>query len=79
MSRNNKNAQRIRAAKEMSALRKSGGKGPSSTTPKHGKKNAWWQIYRSYSEFIKGKGGKKGGAAQHGDVVEVDVEEVANS
>lgn len=59
MSKNNKNAQRIRQAREMSALRKSGGKGPSRTTPKHGKKNAWWQVYRSYSEYIKGKGNRK--------------------
>lgn len=54
MSRNNKNAKRIAAAKEMSKTRVSGGSGPSSTTPKHGKKNAWWQIFPSYSAYIKG-------------------------
>lgn len=59
MSRNSKNARRIAAAREMSKIRLGGGSGPSSTTPKHGKKNAWWQKFRSYSEFVKG--GKKAG------------------
>lgn len=58
MSRNNKNAKRIAAAKEMSKTRVGGGKGPSSTTPKHGKKKAWWQLFPSYSAYIKG--GKTG-------------------
>lgn len=57
MSHNNKNARRIAAAREISKTRVGGGSGPSSTTPKHGKKNAWWQRFRSYSEFMKG--GKK--------------------
>lgn len=57
MSKNNKNARRIATAREISKTRKGGGSGPSSTTPKHGKKNAWWHRLRSYSEFIKG--GKK--------------------
>ena len=54
MSKNSKNAKRIQAAREMSATRKNGGKGPSKTEPKHGKKNAWWQKFKSYSDFIKG-------------------------
>lgn len=57
MSHNNKNARRIAAAREISKTRVGGGSGPSSTTPKHGKKNAWWQRFRSYAEFMKG--GKK--------------------
>ena len=54
MSRNNKNAKRIAAAREMSKVRTGGGSGPSSTTPKHGKKNAWWQKFRSYAEYVSG-------------------------
>lgn len=68
MSRNNKNAKRIQAAREMSATRTAGGKGPSSTTPKHGKKNAWWQKFRSYAEFVSGpkKTGRKNAADEAG-------------
>ena len=56
MSRNSKNARRIAARKEMSKLRQGGGAGPARTTPKHEKKNAWWQIGNgSYSAFVKGK------------------------
>lgn len=54
MSRNSKNAKRLQAAKEISATRKNGGHGPSKTEPKHGKKNAWWQKFRSYAEYISG-------------------------
>ena len=54
MSRNNKNAKRIAAAKEMSKTRLGGGKGPARTSPKHGKKNAWWQKFASYAAFLKG-------------------------
>ena len=57
MSRNSKNAQRIKAAKEMSALHVKGGKGPAKTTPKHGKTRAWWQKFDTYGAFIRG--GKK--------------------
>jgi len=39
MCRNNKNARRIAERKAWSAIRKSGGSGPKSTTPKHGKVN----------------------------------------
>lgn len=62
MSRNNKNAKRIQAAREMSRTRVSGGKGPSKTEPKHGKKNAWWQKFRSYAEYVSGP--KKTGRAR---------------
>lgn len=54
MSRNSKNARLHREAKEMGKLRQGGGKGPSRTTPKHGKKNAWWQRYSTYSSFVAG-------------------------
>lgn len=68
MSKNSKNARLNREAKERSASRKNGNKlGPSegrATAPKHGKKKAWWQIFHSYSDFIKG-GGKK---AQRGQL-----------
>lgn len=63
MSHNSKNAKRIAARKEMSKARANGNPGPAKTTPKHGKKNAWWQKCRSYSEFIKGDG-KKGKRAE---------------
>ncbi len=60
MSKNSKNAQRIKAAKDMSATRKNGGKGPSKTTPKHGKTRAWWQTGdRLYRSFAKGKADSK--------------------
>lgn len=58
MSKNNKNARRIAARKEMSKLRQSGGGGPARTQPKHEKKNAWWQKFASYGAFTRG--GKKG-------------------
>ena len=54
MSRNNKNARRIAAAREISKTRQAGGSGPSSTTAKHGKKNAWWQK-GDYAAFVKGR------------------------
>lgn len=54
MSRNSKNAQRNKAAKDMSATRTSGGSGPAKTTPKHGKKKAWWQVFPSYGAFVRG-------------------------
>ena len=68
MSRNSKNAARIHAAREMSKTRVAGGKGPSKTEPKHGKKNAWWQKFRSYAEYISGpkKGGRKNAAGEDG-------------
>lgn len=37
MSRNAKNARNVKRAKEFSAARKAGNKGPAQTTPKHGK------------------------------------------
>lgn len=54
MSRNSKSARRTAARKAMSALRAGGGGGPAKTTPKHGKKNAWWQKFPSYGAFIRG-------------------------
>lgn len=54
MSRNSKNARRIAARKEMSKIRQGGGAGPAKTTPKHGKKNAWWQRFTTYSGFLRG-------------------------
>lgn len=62
MSHNSKNAKRIAARKAMSAQRLNGTPGPAKTTPKHGKKNAWWQKYASYAAYIKG--GKKPTAGQ---------------
>ena len=62
MSRNSKNARRFRAAKEMSALHATGGKGPAKTTPKHGKTRAWWQKFASYAGYIAG--GKKGASGK---------------
>jgi hypothetical protein len=62
MSKNNKNAKRIAARKEMSKLRLSGGSGPARTAAKHGKKNAWWQRFPSYGAFVRG--GKKASRMQ---------------
>lgn len=47
MSKNAKTVRKLKVAKDYSAQRKGGGKGPSATTPKHGKKNAWWQRGKS--------------------------------
>lgn len=65
MSRNSKNARRIAARKEMSKLRQSGGAGPAKTTPRHEKKNAWWQRFTTYGGFIRG--GKKGKPGQEAE------------
>lgn len=43
MSRNAKNRRQLAAAKAASHVRTNGGSGPAKTTPKHGKKNAWFQ------------------------------------
>ncbi len=53
MSSNNKNAKRHIKAREMSAIRKSGGSGPAQTKPLHGKKNAWWQRFKTYGDYIR--------------------------
>ena len=57
MSRQSKNARNLAKARQVSAMHKNGEKGPAKTTPLHGKKNAWWQKFDSYSSFLKG--GKK--------------------
>lgn len=59
MSKNNKNAKRIEAQKQISKQRVNGSPGPSRTIPKHGKKNAWWQKFRSYRDFAKKLGMKE--------------------
>jgi len=43
MSRNSKNARLVAERKEMSKIRKSGGKGPSKTTPNHNKVRVRWK------------------------------------
>ena len=67
MSRNNKGARLNKSAKEASQRRVSGTGGAAKTTPKHGKKRAWWQTFGDYAAFIKG--GKKGdrGEKKSGD------------
>jgi hypothetical protein len=54
MTRQSKNYARIVAARKRSAERKNGNKGPTTTMPLHGKKNAWWQGGRSYKDFVSG-------------------------
>lgn len=54
MSRNNKNAREHAIARQMSARRKNGNKGPEKTEAKHGKKNAWWQKFKTYGAYIAG-------------------------
>ena len=58
MSKNNKNAQRIQAARERSKSRQAGSPGPKQTTPLHGKKNAWFQKFDTYREFLASKNKK---------------------
>ena len=74
MSRNSKNATRMAQAKAVTAMHKRGEKGATRTQAKHGKKNAWWQKFRSYTEFVKGAN-KKGGRQQQQLEVEADVAE----
>lgn len=62
MSRNSKNSQRIKKAKELSVLHTKGEKGPAKTAPKHGKTRAWWQKFPSYAAYIRG--GKKDKSAE---------------
>lgn len=59
MSKNNKNAKRLVAAREMSKLRQSGGNGPKATTPVHGKKKAWFQLFDTHREFLASKNKKQ--------------------
>ena len=60
MSRNSKGARLVARRKANTAARQNGGGGPAQTTPKHGKKNAWWQVGdRTYRTFLKGKPGKR--------------------
>jgi hypothetical protein len=56
MSKNNKNAKRIAAARELSKNRQNGSKGTCKTSKTSKKKNAWWQKFPSYGAFIAGKG-----------------------
>jgi hypothetical protein len=58
MSRNSKNAARIRQAHEVSAMHRNDGKGPAKTKPLHAKKNAWWQKFPSYAAYIRGEKGR---------------------
>lgn len=60
MSRNNKNAQRIQAARERSKSRQAGNPGPKQTVAKHGKKKAWFQLFDTYREFLASKTKKPG-------------------
>jgi hypothetical protein len=54
MSRNNKSAKLHAQARKLTEQRKNGGKGPAKTTAVHGKKNAWWQKFPSYSAWVNG-------------------------
>jgi hypothetical protein len=68
MSRNSKSARNVARRKANTAARQSGG-GPKQTAPKHGKKNAWWQVGNgTYAAFIKGK--PKRGNAESGEAAE---------
>jgi hypothetical protein len=49
MTKQNKNARNIAAAKAITSLHKNGGKGPAKTTPKHGKRFG----YRDNPETLK--------------------------
>lgn len=71
MSRNSKNARLVKEAKDRN--RTKGFTGPAKTTPKHGKKNAWWQKFPSYNAFISGRkvgGGRISGATASADSAE---------
>jgi hypothetical protein len=54
MSRQSKNTRLRAIAKQFSEARKKGQPGPKRTQSKHGKTKAWWQVFKSYAEFISG-------------------------
>ncbi len=62
MSRNSKNTRNHKIAKELSEARVKRGPDAEPQNPPRAKnrtkRKAWWQLFRSYSEYIKG-GGKK--------------------
>lgn len=70
MSRNSKNALRVQMAKSFKRVKMqgaghvpTGNKGPAQTTPKHGKKAAWFQQYDSHGDYMAAqKKGKRKGA-----------------
>lgn len=51
MSRNSKNATRTAQARKFAQVRKGGGRTGRSGS-KHGKKNAWWQRFPSYTAWL---------------------------
>lgn len=73
MSRNSKNARLTKEAKDRN--RTKGFTGPAKTTPKHGKKNAWWQKFPTYNAFINGRKAPAGRTA--GTAASTDVEQDA--
>lgn len=74
MSKNNKNAKRLAAARELSKARQNGAKGPAHKSPTSKKKNAWWQKFPSYGSFIAGKGKQPRKGRDEPETVEIAIE-----
>ena len=67
MSRNNKNARNHKLARDISASRVKGQKGPKQTQKKHTKKNTWYSDRAAYyRRNEKGAVTKKSKEAQNG-------------
>lgn len=68
MSKNSKNARLHKQASEQPKNRSAAARARAASgetrqpgrasAPAHGKKKAWWQVFRSYSDYIQG-GGKR--------------------
>lgn len=72
MSRNSKNARRYAMRKQWAHAKfdgkqsvSTGFRGPAQTTPKHGKRNAWFQQFDSHGDFMRSQ--KKGGRRKEKD------------
>lgn len=69
MSRNSKNARNLTLARQHSATRKSGGRGPAKTTPQHGKRWGYRtnpETQKRLAEAIKAMDAPRTGARTSG-------------
>jgi hypothetical protein len=88
VSRNNKSARLIAEGKLNRRAKmgpnghpeSTGNKGPASTTPKHGKQRAWFQLYDSHSDYLNAqKKGKKRERQEKAADIAADAAEAAET
>ena len=73
MSRNSKNARNLAMARQHSANRKSGGRGPSKTSPQHGKRWGYRtnpETQKRLAEVMKAVDGPKRGRTSGRQILE---------